>query len=171
MPRKPQPDTAFYGLEQLHIFPYYQTREQYERETGKACPPYIDNGRPKYWEGTIFPDADPDLSIRFSVPYNSRGGVSRASDGTPRLSELDLKPEEIIRVNIPPKNVGIFPGLASAVEIQPPCELLPNERLEFQAGIAAAQLRVRRVDKMPTSASSLSDRALLEAIAKKVGAI
>lgn len=168
--RKPQPDLATYGLEELHIFPYYQTREEYEAKTGKPCPPYLDNGRPKYWEGTVDLNADPDLSIRFKVPYNSRGGVSLNPDKTPKLSELDLKPEEIVRVNIPSKQVGTFPGSASAVEIQPPCELLPNERLEFQSGIASAQLRVRRVDKMQ-GAITMSDRALLELIAKKVGAV
>jgi hypothetical protein len=170
MARKPQPDAAFYGLEEAFIYPYYQTREDYEKATGKPCPPYLDNGRPKYWEGTVEADADPDLSIRFSVPYTSRGGVSRSVDGTPRVSFLDLKPEEITRVNIPPKQVGSFPGSTSAVEIQPPMELLPNERLEFQAGIAAAQLRIRRIDKIPTTAT-MSERQLLEAIAKKVGAI
>lgn len=163
MPHKPRPNTETYGLEYAHVFPYYQTREEYERLTGKTCPPYLDTGRPKYWEGTVEPDADPDLTIRFTVPYNSRGGVALNSDKSPKLSFLDLKPEEIVRVNIPHKQVGSFPGATSAVEIQPPCDLLSNEKLEFQTGIGAAQLRIRNTAKTPTAAT-MSERQLLEAI-------
>jgi hypothetical protein len=164
MTQKQRPDTATYGLEHAHVFPYYQTREEYEKATNKPCPPYLDTGRPKYWEGTVEANADPDLSIRFTVAYNSLGGVSRSADGQPRPSLLDLKPEEIVRVNIPPKGVGSFPGKTSAVEIQPPIELLPNEKLEFQTGgIASAQLRIRNTSKTPTPAT-MSERQLLEGI-------
>lgn len=177
MPRKPQPLTETYGIDALHMFPYYSTREQYERETGKPCPAYIDNGRPKYWQGTVPADADPDLSIRFKVAYNSKGGVSTAPDGSPKFSYLDLKPEEVIAVNIPQKNVGQWPGNTSAVEIQAPMyDLLPTEKLVFQAGIAGAQLKIRR-DPLPGAPTAPSasggfteaDRAMLKAIAGRMG--
>jgi hypothetical protein len=48
-------------------------------------------------------------------------------------------------------------------DIQPPIELLPNEKLEFQTGIGSAQLRIRNMSKTPT-VDTMTERQLLEGI-------
>lgn len=177
MPRKPQPLTETYGLDALHIFPYYSTQEEWEAaHPGRKCPTYRDELFPKYWEGTVAADADPDLTIRFNVPYNSRGGVNTNPDGTPNFSLLDLTPEEIVSVNIPKKAVSQWPGNTRAVERQPPCyDLLPTEKLVFQNGIARAQLMILRalMPGAPTAQAgggfTEADRMILKAIAGRMG--
>jgi hypothetical protein len=177
--RKPQPNSQTYGLEALHVFPYFQTREAFRMATGQEPPPYNDKLRPKYWRDVDALLADPDEPITYDVAYNARGGVfTNPGTDQPRLGKMSLMPAEAGSVNIPPKGVGVFPGGASNIEVQPPMhDLQPNERLVFQPGIASAQLMIRRTDLTPTTPPALgngftdADRALLRAIGQRIGAI
>jgi len=170
-----QPNAQFYGLDALHIFPYFPTRESYRLATSQEPPPYDDSKRAKYWRDVNALTADPDEPITYQVAYNSRGGFFTDASGAPRLGAMSLMPADAGVVNIPDKGVGMFPGTASGVEIQPPMRaLLPNEKLVPQAGIANAQLRIQRTDLTPPTLQPATftsdDRVLLQRIAAKVGA-
>lgn len=175
MPRKPQPDLATYGLEDVQIFDYYPTRELYKAKTGMDAPPFDDSARAKYWFDPAAASANPDKALTYSVPFNSRGGIF-TENGKPVPGDLQMMPYEAARVNIPQKGVGVFPGSASGIEVQAPIQLFPNEQLEAQPGIAGNQLRVRRLDKLTSGAAGIPtgggftevDRATLQAIQRDV---
>lgn len=153
MPRKPQPDLATYGLEQVQIFDYFPTRDA-ALAAGAVLDPYDDTKRAKYWRDPKAAQVDPDEPLVYDVAYNSKGAAFLDGAGNPVPGKLNIMPYDAARLNIPPKGVGVFSGTASSVEIQPPIGLLPNEKLEFQPGIANAQLRVRRMDKPQAGAGS-----------------
>lgn len=172
MPRKPQPNAPYYGLEVVQLYPYYSTREA-AQAAGERLNPYDDTKPPKYWRlpSSEVLGLEPEESVQgLFAAYSARGAIVFDGQGNPRPVSLNVTAETAVAYNIPPKGVGIFPGTARSSEIQPPIFLLDNERLEQQPGIAAAQLRVRRVDvAMGPSLGAYGDRELLEAIALKVG--
>ena len=167
MPALPK---AQYGLEELHLFPYYQTREDYLKRTGIEPPAWDPDRAPKAW-------ADPKAleSNRRNVIYDNV--VAYAKNGSPLVDAnekpmfdvLVLTKEEAATVNIPAKGptVSNVPG-SDVPEIPPPLRALePSEEL-FMAffGVVA----VRNKDFQPLEPGfNRNDRSLLQAIGCKLG--
>lgn len=171
MPALPLP---IYGLESLHLFPTYQTRESYETATGQPCPPWDPNRQPKAWF-----DAKAMESARRNVVYdqvlavNDRGIATAGSDGKPMLDVLVLRREEAATVNIQRKRVlGMGEqDYGSETDVPVPLRALDaDEELAFQFG-GTVCVHNKRLFEAQTAAGGFTaaDRAKLDAIAKKLG--
>jgi len=157
-----------YGIKSLYLFPYYQTREDYQKATGQEPPPWDARRAPKYW-------CDPKAreSIRRNVVYDlvlatSQSGSPLAGpDGKPTLDLLVLNKDEAATVNIPPNGTNV-PG-ADIPEI--PCPLRPldpGEELFFDIGGVVAVKNVPLYSALEVGFTA-QDRLLLKAIAKSLG--
>ena len=159
-----------YGLEDLYLFPYYQTREAFLKATGHEAPAWDPTRPPKAWE-------DPKASqtqrrnvvYDFVVAYAANGALLVGADYKPTLDLLVLPKDQAATVNIPPKgpNASNVPG-AEVPEVAPPLRALePNEELFMPfPGLVA----VRNKDLQPLEYGfNRNDRRLLEEIAAKLG--
>jgi hypothetical protein len=159
-----------YGIQELYLFPYFQTREDYKKAVGVEPPPFNSNRAPKYW----FDPAAKDYSRRSmvygqSLVYYSNGSPMADAKGNPVLDVLVINRDEAASVNIPAKHVGAanIAG-ADAPEVPMPLRPLePNEELFFPfPGIVAVRIKgTQEADRGFTE----EDRAILLAIAKKLG--
>lgn len=165
MPALPYPK---YGLEKLYLFPAYQSREAYLRATGKEPPPWDPQRQPKGWF-----DPKAQESARRSVVYDhalavaENGAPLLGPDGKPFLDLLVLPKGEAATVNLPPYGTNV-PG-ADAPLVPVPCRALdPDEELFFDLGGVAT---VRNLKLYPRDEQGFTprDRALLRAMAKKLG--
>lgn len=160
-----------YGLDSLYLFPYYQDSDTYTKATGLPAPAFNPNRQPKYWF-----DPAAAKSVKRTVVYTA--ALATADDGTPLVSAtgkpvldiLALNKDEAATVNIPAKGPGATnqPG-AGQPEIMPPLRALePNEELAFGFG---STVYVHNTDFPFETAGDFGapDRALLQAIAKKLG--
>lgn len=157
-----------YSLEKLYLFPYYQTREDYQRATGQEPPPWDPNRAPKHWF-----DPNAAQSARRSVIYENvlalsdTGSPLVSPDGKPMLDVLVLSKEEAATVNIPPLGTNV-PG-ADRPEIPCPLRALdPDEELFFDFGGVVA-VKNRKLFSQLETGFTADDRALLRAIAEKLG--
>jgi hypothetical protein len=165
MPALPRPQ---YGIENLYLFPCYGTPDAYQRATGHAAPPWNPNRAPKLWEDPKAKDA-PKRTIVYdqALVLDDKGVPEAGPDGSPLLDLLVLNKDEAATVNIPP-DIGNIPG-ASVPMVPPPLRALePNEQLFFPIGGLVA---VKNLDLYPQLEVGFTaqDRALLNAIAKKLG--
>ena len=161
---------AQYGLQHLYLFPYYQSREDYQKATGMEAPPWNPNKPPKYWF-----DPKARQAARRSIVYDSVLSVSEngmpiaGPDSKPQLEPLLILRDDAAAVNIPPKGPGIsnVPG-ADQPEVQPPLgPLSADEELAFGfAGIAIIKNKNMQPDP---GIFTREDRALLAKIAAKLG--
>jgi hypothetical protein len=162
---------ASYGIDNLYLFPYYQTREQYAKATGKEPPEFDSTKSPKSW---FDPAAAADASTRRSVVYenviagNADGYAIAGEDGKPMLEAMLLSKAEAATVNIPLKVSANEPG-AGAPEVPVPLRNLePEEYLDFGFG-GNVIVHNRNFETEVPANFSLQDRNLLKAIAKKLG--
>ncbi len=169
MPALPFPK---YGLENLYLFPYFQTREAYEQITGQEAPPWNPNRAPKGWF-----DPKAAQSTRRTIIYehvlavnDDNGKPLAGPDGKPFLDILALSREIASTVNIPPKGPGVtnLPG-ADVPEI--PCPLRPlaeGEELAWDFG-GIVVVRNKELYENLEHGFTARDRALLRSIAQKLG--
>jgi hypothetical protein len=162
---------ASYGIENLYLFPYYQTREQYTKATGKV-PPAFDTTRPP--KGWFDPAAAADASTRRNVVYENviagdkNGFAIAGADGKPVLESMLLSKAEAATVNIPLKDSANEPG-AGVPEVPVPLRPLePEEYLDFGFG-GNVIVRNRNYETETPANFSLQDRNLLKLIARKLG--
>lgn len=166
----PASQKSQYGLEDLYLFPYYQTREDYLKATGHEPPAWDPKRPPKGWEDPkALQAARRNVVYDFVVAYALNGSPLVGNDYKPTLDLLVLTKDEAATVNIPPKGptVSNIPG-ADVPEIPPPLRALAaNEELFMPfPGVVA----VRNKDLQPLEYGfNRNDRALLEAIAHKLG--
>jgi hypothetical protein len=159
-----------YGLERLHQFPYYQTRQAYEAATGLEAPPFNPTRPPKYWfDPAANESTKRNVVYDQVIAYSASGSPLMGDKGQPLLEILMLTKDEAATVNIPPKELGKtnVPG-ADVPEIPPPLRpLREDEELFFpMGGIVAVRIKgTLEADRGFTE----EDRALLEAIARKLG--
>lgn len=186
------PKLPFEPIAVLHLFPRYQTREDYESKIGQPCPPWDPNRRPKEWldpnpiELFIGPDGS-----GFTVYDRVLTGRPDAT-GVPGLTRLVISIAEASSVNIPPKGTGAtnVPG-ADQPEVYIPLKpLSATQALVYRFGATVA---VRNLDVplegegggfsladrdlltringllVEISGGQLREQALLKAIAEKVG--
>ena len=76
MPALPK---AQYGLQELHLFPYFQTREDYSAKMGHDAPAWNPDRPPKAWE-----DPKASASARRNVVYDFV--VAYAESGAPLVT-------------------------------------------------------------------------------------
>jgi hypothetical protein len=159
---------AKYGLESLYLFPYYQSREDYQKATGADAPVFNPNRQPKYWQDPKAKD-----SLKRNVVYNQvlaiaeNGAPLVGADGKPMLDLLLLQKDEAATVNIPVGAANVVGADVPAVP--PPLRALEsNEELDFGFGNT---VYVHNTDYPfdDTGIFSAADRLLLKAIAKKLG--
>lgn len=160
--------TPVYGVDQLYLFPRYQTRDAYREATGKEPPPFDPAKPPKYWF-----DPNAAQSPRRSIVYDpvlafGKSGVALAGpDGKPALDVLVLSKDEAAAVNIPPHGSNV-PG-ADVPEVPFPLRPLEaNEELFFQFGGVVAVKNVELYQALEVG-FTYNDRKVLQAIAKKLG--
>ena len=170
MPALPYPK---YGIENLYLFRYYQTREAYQQATGEDTTPWNPQKPPKHWR-----DSKALQSARRNVVYDSvvatsqGGGPLAGPDGKPVLDLLVLSKAEAASVNIPPAGPGIsnVPGAEVAAVPCPLRALEPNEELFFDFGGVVAVKNLDLYPKIEVGFTS-GDRDLLRAIARRLGAM
>ena len=159
------------GLDSLFIFPYYQTREAFEKATGRPCPPWNPSVPPKGWF-----DPKAAESTRRNVVYDNTlvysldGTILQDSNGKPMLDVLVLPKEQAATVNIPDKSLGAsnIPG-ADRPEVPAPLHLPgEHEELFFIWGQTVA-VRNKVAWEQTQNTFTARDRVLLKAIAGKLG--
>jgi hypothetical protein len=158
-----------YGIEKLYLFPYYQTREQYQQVTGVEPPKFDGSRAPKLW-------ADPAAknSVRRNVVYDrvisyaANGSLLFDENDSPMLEGLVLSKDEAATVNIPPKGLGIsnIPG-ADKPEVPPPLRALTPEEEFFIPFPGLVAVRLKGALE-PDRGFTEEDRAVLLAIARKL---
>jgi hypothetical protein len=159
-----------YGLKSLYLFPYHQTREDYERATGSVCPPFDSARAPKNWlDPSAAKSTKRNVAYQFALVTADNGTAIPGPDGKPQLDVLVLKKEEAATVNIPPNATNV-PG-ADVPEV--PCPLRPlepDEELAFGFG-GVVEVRNKRLyaEATETGDFTAADRQCLFAIAAKVG--
>jgi hypothetical protein len=162
-----------YGIDKLYLFPYYQTPEAYQKATGKPCPPWNPALRQKHWEDPSAENTGDDFvvyPIVLATDMKATGAALQGPDGQPYTRQMVLPYEAAITVNIPP--VGSLPSDLAVLPPYPcPIRALEsNDQLFFEpvmstAAVKNTDLYVSPLENTFTSA----DRALLRAIAKKLG--
>ncbi len=159
-----------YGLENLHLFPVYQTREEYKQATGQEPPPFDPTKDFKAW---FDPQAaaNPKRKIVYEnvIAYAANGVPLVGPDGKPMLEPLMIDRDFAGIVNIPPKGPGMLDPVGTGMEIPVPLRALaPEEELYLQFGGTVA-VRNKTVAASMEPGFNSADRALLRAIAEKLG--
>lgn len=161
-------------LASIFAFPVYATREEYERVTGKPCPPWNPEKPPKYWE-----DPAAKFSSRKLVSYEpclmltENGTIAREDETStsPKVEEIVLTREDAAAVNIPVKteNGRVISTLPVKPEVQVPLKLGVNDRLVV--GPFGVTVQDKTGSNPPNAVGGFTedDRTLLYAIARKVG--
>ena len=159
-----------FGLERLHLFPYFQTREEFKRANGVDAPPFSGNRPPKYWFDPSAKDATRRAVVYDNViAYEANGAPLVGADGKPVLDVLMLSKDEAASVNIPPKGLGQanIPG-ADVPEVPSPLRALKDDEELFVPfpGIVAVRIKgALEADRGFTE----EDRSILLSIARKLG--
>ncbi len=170
MPALPYPK---YGIANLYLFPSYATREEYEKKSGKTCPPWDPTRAPKYW-------LDPKPVKKFvgpgNVAYTGYDRVwlgSRDAANNPLLDPLVITLDQAATVNIPPTGPGSTntPGADIPAVPVPMRALEPNEELFFDFGGLLVVKNTDLFSQLEQVGFTQHDRDLLEAIAAKLGAL
>jgi len=169
MPIQRQP---FYPFDTLFLFPYYSTREEYEKATGRPAPPWDETKPPKYWFDPKAPEAPRKLVVYDTVLAISENGTLLRDETTnqPLLDMLVLTKEHAAVVNIPAKGVaaGKVPNADQPEVPMPLRPLLDYEELFFRFGGTIA-VRDKEYYAQTQVGFTSDDRDLIKAIAAKLG--
>jgi hypothetical protein len=166
-------DNGMYPINDLYVFPTFQTRDDYFKATGEEAPEW-DPSRPvKSWFDPAARNTNKRTFLyEVVLMYDSNGMVLPDANGVPQVEQLALLREEAARVNILPreKMVDYGPGSKVAPIPVPMRALTENEELIFTFGGVVA---VRRKDAYKSTVNSFTvhDRQLLEKIALKLGVV
>lgn len=162
-----------YGIDKLYLFPYYPTPADYEKATGKPCPPWNPTLRQKHWEDPSAENTGDDFAVYpivLATDMKVTGVASRGPDGQPYTRKMVIPYEAAVTVNIP-----LFGSLPTDKATLPeyPCPMRPlesNEQLFFEPVMGTPAVKNTDLYVSPLENSFTSDdRALLRAIAKKLG--
>jgi len=158
-----------YGIERLYLFPYYQTREDFERATGVEPPKFDPLRPPKFWF-----DPAAKSSTRRNVAYEQvlsyavNGSPLLGEDGKPLLEPLTIGKDEAATVNIPPKGLGMANIIgADKPEVPPPLRALHADEEFFTPIGGVIAVRIKGTLE-PDRGFTEEDRAMLVAIARKL---
>jgi hypothetical protein len=160
-----------YGIDKLYVFPYYQTRDAYERATGQPCPAWNPKRRPQKWCDPAAAN-DPDDYVIYERALATDMNTGRAlagTDGKPYMRRLLLPRDMASTVNIAPDVANV----EGAGQPEYPCPLRalePGEELFFDmAGFGTPAVKNTELYGAIESGFNAADRALLKAIAQKLG--
>lgn len=166
-------DNGMYPINDLYIFPTFQTRDDYFNATGEEAPAWDPNRPVKSWFDPAARNSNKRTFLYDVVlMYDTNGMVLPDEKGVPQLEQLALLKEDAGKVNILPreKMLDYGPGSKVAPIPVPMRALKENEELTFTFGGVVA---VRRKDayKQTVNAFTVQDRQLLEKIAQKLGVV
>jgi hypothetical protein len=165
------PDPIVKGLDTLFLYPYFQTREAYEKATGRPCPPWRPDRPPKGWfDPKALESTRRNIVYDNTLVYAENGHILSDANGKPMLDVLVLVKEHAAEVNIPDKTLGAanIPG-SDRPEVPVPLRALePDEELFFIWGQTVA-VRSKKGWAQTQNTFTWQDRLLLEAIADKLG--
>jgi hypothetical protein len=160
----------------LYLFPVYETREAYEQATGQPCPAWNPYRQPKGW---FDPAARQNPSRRViydrAMVLADNGSPTWNDEGDLIIDALVLDREEAATVNIPPRGTGMtnVPGADVAEVPAPMRDLLDGETIKPSRPLSIPTVYLAS-ELMPVgedaSGFTGADRALLKAIATKLGA-
>lgn len=161
-----QPEREFYGIQDIALLQWIDSRETYQRTFGAVPPEFNPAHRPKYWFDTSVDLTDPEADVCYQVPRLGK-------DGLPRIVQSCMPAWEAARVNIPGGAASTDPNDLRgrpAREI-PVRALAPNEALVFETPFGMRVIRTDlRLERERKEGKFLpEDRALLLAIARKLG--
>ncbi len=159
-----------YGIERLYVFPYYQTREEYQKATGVEPPKFDGTKAPKYWfDPAAKGSTRRNMAYDYVLSYAVNGSPLFDENGKPMLEMLMLNKDDAATVNIPPKGLGManIPG-ADKPEIPPPLRALNADEEFFVPFPGIIGVRIKG-SLEPDRGFTEEDRSVLLAIAKKLG--
>lgn len=161
----PQPR---YGLQHLHLFPVYPTREDYKAATGQEPPPFDPTRPAQYW---FDPEAAKSprrvIVYEHALAIDESGYPRRDANGKPYLEPLAVPKTEAAVVNIPYKKGANEPS-SGLPDTPVPCRALhEDEELEFGFG-GIVVVRNKNFDDQTVVGFTSADRELLRAIARKL---
>ncbi len=166
-------DNGMFPINDLYVFPLYQTRDDYFKATGEEAPPWNPNKPVKGW----FDPAARSTNKRtflydFTLLYDKNGMVIPDEKGTPLVDQLALLREDAGSVNILPREtmVDYGPGSKVAPIPVPMRALKSEEEFVFTFGGVVA-VRLKTAYKTTVNAFTTGDRELLEKIAAKLGVV
>jgi hypothetical protein len=163
-----------FPISRIYKFPVYQTREQFRAANNTDAPPY-NPGRPrKFWYDPTpspVPAGGSKKILYTTLLLGANERVLAGPDGKPGTDMILLDSVLARTVNIPASGPGILdaPQFEPATPV-PIRELAANEELIFTGMFGLAEVHL--TDVAPASdpgAFTSEDRALLHAIASKVG--
>lgn len=164
-----KPNLPVYGVENLYLFPRYQTREAYAAALGEKPPAWDAAQPPKFWFDPAAKTSTKRTFVyeRALVTSDTNGSVLPDEDGKPMVDSLSLLRTIAGAVNIPPNASNVIG--ADVPEIQVPLRALEEgEELFFQIGGVAAVKNTTLYAALKEGFTQ-SDRTLLQAIAAKLG--
>ena len=159
-----------YGIERLYLFPYYQTREAYQKATGVEPPKFDGAKPPKLWADPAAKDSiRRNMAYDRVISYAVNGALLFDDNDKPMLEGLVLNKDEAATVNIPPKGLGManIPG-ADRPEIPPPLRALGADEEFFVPFPGIIGVRIKGTLE-PDRGFTEEDRTLLLAVARKLG--
>ena len=166
-------DIGMFPINDLYIFPLYQTREDYFKANGTEAPPWDPNKPVKGW-------FDPAARITnkrtmlydIALLYDKNGMVISDDKGIPQVDQLALLKEDAGAVNLLPREklVDYGPGSRVAPIPVPMRALKSTEEFVFTFGGVVA-VRIKDAYKTTVNAFTIGDRQLLEKIAQKLGVV
>lgn len=169
------PDTSFFGeqifngTKPIHLFPYYQTREEYRAVTGKDAPAWNPHLLPKYWEDiglSARNGGKPNIEYQvIAVDPVTRNLVVDAL-GHYYLETMVIPVQEAENVNIPPKKAGVpdvvDPNTGRTIQgcVRMPVRALEmNEYLEWTAfGGLTVKVREKPVQPHDQIVGAINDQ-------------
>ena len=159
-----------YGIESLYLFPYFQTREDYQKATGVEPPKWDSTRPPKYWFDPAAKDSTRrNVTYDQVIAYSASGSPLFDDKGNPTLEMMMMNKDEAAGVNIPPQGLGIanVPG-ADKPEIPPPLRALRADEELFVPFGSIVAVRVKGTLE-PDRGFTEEDRSVLLAVARKLG--
>lgn len=160
------PSTEVYGISALYLYPTYQTPADFEKATGLKAPVFEPAYRPKNWFDPAVDVCDPEADVCYDVVRVPVGQTQ------PRVVRACMPAFEAAAVNIPTGGASTVPDdpRARPQREVPVRALLGNEALVGTPfGVQVVNLDLRAARLKTEGAFLPADRALLEAIARKLG--
>lgn len=160
-----------YGLDKLHMFPVYSTRERYLKATGQEAPPFDPKRPPKFWF-----DPQATESGRRNVLYDTvimldhNNRPLPDAHGNPQFEPLVLTAKEAASVNIPYQESANEEGSGVPPVPVPLREPDPDEEMFIdKAGVVSIRNKKLWAQDASRNVFSAEDREVLRAIARKLG--
>lgn len=166
-------DSGMFPINDLYVFPFFQSRDDYFKATGEEAPVWDPNRPVKSWFDPAARNTNKRTFLYDVVlMYDKNGMVLPDEKGVPQLEQLALLREEAARVNMLPREKMVDYGSGSKVAPIPvPMRpLKATEELVFTFGGVVA-VRIKDAYKSTVNAFTVNDRQLLEKIAQKLGVV